>query len=51
MTDIVTAIYELTGQHNPEVPLEDDKIKDRVDRLFQVSLNILTIPLGSPNWL
>lgn len=37
MTDIVTAIYELMGRHPDSSGPEVDKIKDKVDKIFQVS--------------
>lgn len=36
MTDIVTAIYELMGRHPDSNGPEVDKIKDKVDTIFQV---------------
>lgn len=35
MTDIVTAIYELMGKL-AEPSVDDDTIKDKVDRIFEV---------------
>lgn len=37
MTDIVTAIYELMGRLPDELP-EEEKIKGKVEQIFQVSL-------------
>lgn len=38
MTDIVTAIYELVGRH-PEASGPDvEKIKEKVDKIFMVSI-------------
>lgn len=37
MTDIVTAIYELMGRHPDSTGPEVEKIKDKVDTIFQVS--------------
>lgn len=39
MTDIVTAIYELMGRHPDSSGPEVDKIKDKVDKIFQVRYN------------
>jgi hypothetical protein len=36
MSDIVTAVYNLMG-HPPEDKVDEDKIKDKVERLFNVS--------------
>lgn len=36
MTDIVTAIYNLMG-HPVEEKIDDDRIKAKVDRIFDVS--------------
>jgi Kv channel-interacting protein len=40
MTDIVTAIYNLMG-HPVEEKIDDDRIKAKVDRIFDVSSNAL----------
>lgn len=40
MTDIVTAIYNLMG-HPVEEKIDDDRIKAKVDRIFDVSWNVL----------
>lgn len=37
MTDIVTAIYELMGRHPDSTGPEVEKIKDKVEKIFQVS--------------
>lgn len=37
MTDIVTAIYELMGRHPDSAGPEEEKIKDKVEKIFQVS--------------
>jgi Kv channel-interacting protein len=37
MTDIVTAIYELMGRIPETQASDDEKIKEKVDRIFQVS--------------
>lgn len=37
MTDIVTAIYELMGRHPDSTGPEEEKIKDKVEKIFQVS--------------
>jgi Kv channel-interacting protein len=39
MTDIVTAIYNLMG-HPVEEKIDDDRIKAKVDRIFDVSRNV-----------
>lgn len=39
MTDIVTAIYELMGRLPDECP-EEEKIKYKVEHIFQVSLSL-----------
>jgi Kv channel-interacting protein len=36
MTDIVTAIYELMGRIPETQAADDEKIKEKVDRIFQV---------------
>lgn len=36
MTDIVTAIYELMGRHPDSSGPDTERIKDRVDKIFQV---------------
>lgn len=38
MTDIVTAIYDLMGKLT-EPCIEDDTVKEKVDRIFSVSTN------------
>lgn len=38
MTDIVTAVYELVGRHPDAAGPDVDKIKDKVDRIFMVSI-------------
>ena len=40
MTDIVTAIYNLMG-HPVEEKIDDDRIKAKVDRIFDVSRSVL----------
>lgn len=37
MTDIVTAIYELMGRL-PDTCPDEEKIKEKVDRVFQVKV-------------
>lgn len=37
MTDIVTAIYELMGRHPDSTGPEEEKIKDKVEKIFQVN--------------
>ena len=37
MTDIVTAIYELMGRHPDSSGPEVEKIKDKVEKIFQVN--------------
>lgn len=48
MTEIVTAIYDLMGKI-VEPMLEDDVIREKVERLFQV--RIFKIPLFSKSQL
>lgn len=38
MTDIVTAIYELMGRHPDTTGPDTEKIKDKVETIFQVNL-------------
>jgi hypothetical protein len=37
MTDIVTAIYNLMGHPTAEEKVDDERIKAKVDRIFEVS--------------
>lgn len=49
MTDIATAVYELMGR-NPEIPtdcLDPDQIKEKVEKIFLVSLQTVSIYLNT----
>jgi hypothetical protein len=48
MNDIVTAVYNLMGHPN-EDKIDDDRIKDKVERLFNVSNNNKTFLIFSIN--
>lgn len=39
MTDIITSIYDLMGKL-VEPAVEDDTIKDKVDKIFKVNMSI-----------
>lgn len=41
MTDIVTAIYELMGRLPDTSFQEDEKIKEKVDKIFQVCVHLM----------
>lgn len=43
MTDIVTAIFELMGRHPDSTGPDMDKIRDKVDVIFRVSVRSLLI--------
>jgi Kv channel-interacting protein len=43
MTDIVTAIYELMGRIPETQAADDEKIKEKVDRIFQVIIMLRLI--------
>lgn len=45
MTDIVTAIYELMGRHPDTTGPDTEKIKDKVETIFQVSFFSICTPL------
>lgn len=38
MTDIVTAVYELVGRHPETAGPDVEKIKEKVDKIFMVSV-------------
>lgn len=42
MTDIVSAVYDLMGKLT-DPSIEEDTVKDKVDRIFQVSIIFIHI--------
>lgn len=42
MTDIVTAVYELMGKL-AEPSIEEDTVKEKVDKIFQVNIEIIAL--------